>query len=178
MTQELERYALQLEPLTVQITLSPTTNDNSSSASLDLSQSYYELLEAEFDRVYQEFTRRVSTVKAIAKDIVALYTELGVQNSQVDQSIIDFGASEPERLGLKREDIEKLRGKKEKLLDEKERRQEQVEDLKNEIEELWEKLGIEIYEQRTFLAGHRGCSLETVRGVWIRRHHWALGQSD
>lgn len=175
MTQELEKYASQLEPLTVQITLSPATNDDSFSTSLDLSQSYYERLEAEFDRIYQEFTRRVSTVKAIAKDIINLYTELGIQASQIDQSIIDFGATEPERLGLKREDIEQLRGKKERLLDEKERRQEQVEDLKNEIEELWEKLGIEIHEQRTFLVEHRGCSLETIRGVWIQRHRWVFG---
>lgn len=115
--------------------------------------------------MYQEFTRRVSTVKAIAKDIINLYTELGIQNSQIDQSIIDFGAAEPERLGLKREDIEQLRGKKEKLLDEKDKRQEQIEDLKNEIEELWEKLGIEIHEQRTFLTEHKGCDLKTIRGV-------------
>lgn len=132
---------------------------------------YCERLEAESNRVYQEFTRRVSTVKAIAKDIINLYAELGIPITQVDQPIIDFGTSEPERLGLKREDIEQLRGKKEKLLDEKEKRQEQVEDLKNEIEELWEKLGIEIHEQRTFLAKNRGCDLKTIREVCVQRHH-------
>lgn len=178
LAQALEKYASQLETSILQITLPPTANDPSPHASLDLSQSYYERLEAEFDRVYQEFTRRVSTVKAIAKDIINLYSELGTQNSQIDQSIIDFGAAEPERLGLKREDIEQLRGKKEMLLDEKDKRQEQIEDLKNEIEELWEKLGIEIHEQRTFLAEHRGCDLKTIRGVWIQTHRWILEYSN
>lgn len=169
LAQALEKYVSQLEPSMLQIP-PPPINDPTSSAPLDLSQSYYGRLEAEFDRVYQEFTRRVSTVKAIARDIVILYTELGVPNTQLDQSIIDFGIAEPERLGLKREDIEKLRGNKEKLLDEKEKRQEQIEDLKNEIEELWEKLGIEIHEQRKFLAEHRGCDLETIREVRIWGH--------
>lgn len=150
------------------------TNDSTSSVSLDLSQPYCERLEAEFDRVYQEFMRRVSAVKSIAKEIMNLYAELGIPNGQTDQSIIDFGATEPERLGLKREDIERLRGKKEKLLDEKEKRQEQIEDVKNEIGELWEKLGVGILEQRAFLTRHQGCDLKTIHAVSIRRHHRVL----
>lgn len=165
LAQALEQYASRLESSTIQIPLPPATNDPTSITTFDLSQTYYERLEAEFNRVYQEFTKRVAAVKSISRDIVSLYSELGIPNSQTDQSIIDFGASEPERLGLKKDDIERLRGKKEKLLDEKEKRQAQVEDLKNELGDLWEKLGIESQEQRAFMAQHNGCDSKTIRGV-------------
>lgn len=160
----LEQYASRLEPSIIQVPLPPETNDPISTP-FDLSQSYYKRLEGEFNRVKQVFAKRAATVKSITKDIVSLYGELGLSSSQIDQSIIDFGATEPERLGLTMDDIERLKGKKEKLLAEILKRQTQVNDLKNEIVELWEKLGVETEEQDSFLSQHRGCDPRTIHGV-------------
>lgn len=165
MAQALEQYASRLESSIIQIPLPPATDDPASIVSFDLSQSYYERLEAEFNRVYQEFTRRTTTVESISKEIIALYTELGIPKSQIDKNIVELGPTQPERLGLMKDDIERLKGKREKLLGEKERRKTQVEDIKSGIAELWQKLGVGAQEQRAFLNQNRGYDLKTIHEV-------------
>jgi protein regulator of cytokinesis 1 len=161
----LDTYASRLEPSVVQIHLPPITNDPASIASFDLSEAYYDRLEQEFNRIYEEFTRRVSTVAALAKEIINLYAELGIPKAQLDRSIVEYGAAEPERLGLSKDDIDRLKSKKSKLVDERERRRSKAEELKRDIQELWIKLGIEENEKKLFLAKHRGCDVRTIQEV-------------
>lgn len=165
LSQALEQYASRLEPATLQVTLPPATNDPAAIASLDLSLSYYEKLKEEFTRVYQEFSQRAKTVQSISREIINLYNELGIPKSQIDRNVVEFGTSQPERLGLLNDDLDYLRGKKDVLLAEKEKRNAQIEDLKIEIGELWEKLGVDPQEQKTFLAQRRGYDLKTIREV-------------
>jgi protein regulator of cytokinesis 1 len=149
----------------VQIELPPITNDPATVTSYDLSYDYYERLEQEFNRVYQEFTRRRSTVSSLAKEIITLYAELGVPSAQSDRSIVEYGATEPERLGLTKGDIEQLKSKKAKLMDEKDRRLFKAEELKREINELWTKLCVDEDDKKLFLAQHRGCDMRTIESV-------------
>ena len=161
----LEQYAERLEPSVIQVPLPPVTNDSSSIASFDLSYAYYERLDNECNRVYNEYSKRVATVTSLSKDIISLYAELGVPNAQTDRSIVEFGAKDPEKLGLKLDDLQRLREKKEKLAGEMERRREKINDLKQEIEGLWEKLGVDPAERKRFLAQHRGHNMKVIRGV-------------
>lgn len=163
LSQALEKYASRLEPTTLQVTLPPATDDPNIIASLDLSHSYYEKLKEEFTRVYQEFSQRSKTVESISGEIINLYNELGIPKSQIDRNIVEFGTSQPERLGLLDSDLDYLKGKKDVLLGEKEKRNAQIEDLKIEIGELWERLGVESQEQKAFLAQHRAYDLKTIR---------------
>lgn len=171
LSQALEQYASRLEPATLQVTLPPATNDPAAIASLDLSLSYYEKLKEEFTRVYQEFSQRAKTVQSISREIINLYNELGIPKSQIDRNVVEFGTSQPERLGLLNDDLDYLRGKKDVLLAEKEKRNAQIEDLKIEIGELWEKLGVDPQEQKTFLAQRRGYDLKTIREVRFTDNH-------
>src|SRR5687768_11867355 len=91
----LEQYADRLEPSIIRISLPPATNDSSSIGSFDLSYAYYERLDNECNRVYNEYTKRIASVTSLAKDIINLYAELGVPSTQIDRSIVEFGASDP-----------------------------------------------------------------------------------
>lgn len=166
----LETYASRLEPSIVQITLPPITNDLASVTNFDLSNDYYEQLEQEFTRVYQEFTRRGSAVSTLAKEIINLYAELGIPSAQADSTIVEYGMTEPERLGLTKGNIEQLKSKKAKLVDEKERRLINAEELKLEINELWTKLGVEENDKTAFLAQHRGCDMRTLQDLEDELH--------
>jgi len=104
-------------------------------------------------------------VAALAKEIINLYAELGIPKAQLDRSIVEYGAAEPERLGLSKDDIDRLKSKKSKLVDERERRRSKAEGLKRDIQELWIKLGIEENEKKLFLAKHRGCDVRTIQEV-------------
>lgn len=160
-----EEYAARLEPGIIQVPLPPATNDSSSVASFDLSYAYYERLENECSRLHNEYSKRVANVTSLAKDIINLYAELGTTGSGIDKRIVEFGATDPEKLGLKLDDLDNLKGKRERLINEKEKRGEKIEDLKQEIGELWEKLGVEPLERKRFLAQNRGFGLKIIREV-------------
>lgn len=161
----LETYASRLEPSIVQIPLPPSTNDSATIASFDLSQAYYDRLENEFNRVYEEYTRRASAVESVAKDIINLYAELGIPSAQIDKKITEYGASEPDRLGLAKDDIDRLKLKRTKLVDERDRRRAKAEEYKREIQELWAKLGVDESDKKLFLAQHRGSDMRTIQEV-------------
>ncbi|KAL7268293.1 Microtubule bundling protein [Rhizina undulata] len=159
----LSSYATYMESSLVRIPLPPVTDDSSVVSSFDLSHEYYDKLEAEFERVYQEYSRRLATVDALAKEIINLYAELGVPSEQIDREIVQYGNSEPQKIGLRTDQIESLQEKKRKLVDERERRKVKGEHLKNEIANLWDKLDVDESQRKSFLAQHRGFDLKCIR---------------
>lgn len=101
----------------------------------------------------------------MAHEIIKLYADLGTPAAQIDQTIIQCANSEPERLGLTKDDIDILGQKKARLVEEREIRQARVAELKGEVGKLWEKLGMEERDRKMFLAQHRGYDLKCIQEV-------------
>jgi Ase1/PRC1/MAP65 family protein len=162
LAQALESYSLHLEPTFVQLELPPTGPNQSISPSFDLSSAYVDKLDAEFTRVYEEYTRRVATVKVLAENMIQLWAELGTPQAQTDGAIVKYYRDAPEQLGLHEEDLARLRSKRDKLLDEKKNRERRLKDLRSAVEGLWEKLGIDEMERKAFLNSNRGCGIRQI----------------
>ncbi|KAL2357557.1 microtubule associated protein-domain-containing protein [Cryomyces antarcticus] len=162
LVQALESYASHLEPSFVQIELPPTSPNAKISPSFDLSPSYVTSLDNEFTRVYEEYTRRVATVKALAEEIVHLWGELGTPQAQIDSSIVECLPDAPEQLGLHQDDLSRLRARREKLFEERRGRERRLKELRTTVEGLWDRLGIEELERRKFLANNRGWGLRAI----------------
>ncbi|KAL2024711.1 hypothetical protein VTK56DRAFT_6912 [Thermocarpiscus australiensis] len=162
LAQALESYSLHLEPGFVKLALPPTGPKDSIPPTFDLSPTYVDKLDAEFTRVYEEYTRRVATVKALAENIIQLWAELGTPQAQTDSAIVKYYRDAPEQLGLHEEDIARLRSKRDKLSEEKKNRERRLKDLKSGVEALWEKLGVEEKERKAFLNSNRGCGIRQI----------------
>ncbi|KAK4152069.1 microtubule associated protein-domain-containing protein [Chaetomidium leptoderma] len=162
LVQALESYSLHLEPTFVKLALPPTAPNQSIPPSFDLSPAYVDKLDAEFTRVYEEYTRRVATVKTLAENMIQLWAELGTPQAQTDGAIVKYYRDAPEQLGLHEEDLARLRAKRDKLLEEKKNRERRLRDLKSTVEGLWERLGIEERERKAFLNGNRGCGVRQI----------------
>lgn len=162
MAQALESYSLHLEPTFVKLALPPTGPNQSIPPTFDLSPAYVDKLDAEFTRVYEEYTRRVATVKALAENIIQLWAELGTPQAQTDGAIVKYYRDAPEQLGLHEEDIARLRSKRDKLSEEKKNRERRLKDLRSAVDALWEKLGIEEQERKAFLNSNRGCGIRQI----------------
>ncbi|KAH6624706.1 microtubule associated protein-domain-containing protein [Chaetomium sp. MPI-SDFR-AT-0129] len=162
LVQALESYSLHLEPTFVELDLPPTGPNQSIPPSFDLSPAYVDKLDAEFTRVYEEYTRRVATVKTLAENIIQLWAELGTPQAQTDGAIVKYYRDAPEQLGLHEEDLSRLRTKRDKLVDEKKGREKRLRDLKAAVETLWDKLGIEEAERKGFLNANRGCGIRQI----------------
>lgn len=119
-------------------------------------------LDDEFTRVYEEYTRRVATVKALSENIIQLWAELGTPQAQTDATIVKYYRDSPEQLGLHEDDITRLRARRDKLGDEKKAREKRLKDLKITVEGLWERLGVEEHERKRFLNGNRGCGVRQI----------------
>ena len=119
-------------------------------------------LDNEFSRVYEEYTRRIANVKAIAEEVVNLWAELGTPQAQTDSTIVKHYRNAPEQLGLHGQDIHKLEIRREKLLEEKRGRERKLKELRTTVEALWDRLGVEECDRRRFLAGNRGCGLRSI----------------
>jgi protein regulator of cytokinesis 1 len=130
--------------------------------SFDLSPAYVDQLDAEFTRVYEEYTRRVAAVKAVAENIIQLWAELGTPQAQTDNAIVKYYRDAPEQLGLHEEDIARLRAKRDKLLEEKKNREKRLRDLRTAVEALWEKLGVDEGDRKAFLNSNRGCGMRQI----------------
>ncbi|KAI5807063.1 microtubule associated protein-domain-containing protein [Geopyxis carbonaria] len=165
MVHAVERYAQHMEASLVQIPLPPRDNDPAAGKDFDISHTYLERLEREFERIYAEYTRRVGTVGSLAKEAINLYGELGSAPEQVDRQILEYGATDPVKLGIAKEDIERLRSTRQRLINEKEKRISRAEEYKQQITEIWEKLGGESRELKIFMAKHRGCDLACMRAL-------------
>jgi len=162
LVQALESYSSHLESSFIKIALPPTAPNSTVPPTFDLSPIYVTALDDEFTRVYEEYTRRVATVKALSENIIQLWAELGTPQAQTDGMIVKYYRDSPEQLGLHEEDIARLRSKRDKLADEKKSREKRLKDLKMTVERLWEKLGVEEHERKKFLNGNRGCGVRQI----------------
>ncbi|KAI0128814.1 microtubule associated protein-domain-containing protein [Xylariales sp. AK1849] len=162
LVQALESYSSHLEPTFVRIALPPTGPNQSLPPTFDLSPSYVDKLDDEFTRVYEEYTRRVTTVKALSEHMIQLWAELGTPQAQTDGGIVKYYRDAPEQLGLHEDDIARLRSRRDKLAEEKKSREKRLKDLKASVEALWEKLGVTESERKAFLNGNRGCGIRQI----------------
>ena len=112
--------------------------------------------------MYEEYTRRIASVKALAEDIVNLWAELGTPQAQTESSIVKYYREAPEQLGLHQNDIQRLQAKRDRLIEEKRGRERKLKELKSTVESLWDRLGVEETDRKRFLAGNRGCGLRTI----------------
>jgi protein regulator of cytokinesis 1 len=164
LVQALESYSSHLEPNFVRIALPPTGEGKSSlpPPTFDLSNAYIEQLDKEFTRVYEEYSRRTSTVQSIASNIISLWAELGTPQAQTEPTISKFYRDSPEQLGLHEDDISRLRVRRDKLAVEKRNREKRLQELRTAVDALWQKLGIEEADQNAFVNANRGCGLRQV----------------
>ncbi|CAI4219101.1 unnamed protein product [Parascedosporium putredinis] len=146
LVQALESYSSHLEPTFVRISLPYGSQP----------------LDNEFTRVYEEYSRRVATVKTVCEQIIQLWAELGTPQAQTDGAIVKYYRDAPEQLGLHEEDIVRLRARKEKLSDEKKNRERRLKELKAAVEALWNKLGIDEGERKAFTNANRGCGVRQI----------------
>ncbi|KAI0024902.1 microtubule associated protein-domain-containing protein [Xylariomycetidae sp. FL0641] len=160
--QALESYSSHLESSFVKIALPPTGPNQSIPPSFDLSPAYVDKLDDEFTRVYEEYTRRVSTVKSLSENIIQLWAELGTPQAQTDGAIVKYYRDAPEQLGLHEDDLNRLRSKRDKLADEKRNREKRLRDLRAAVDALWEKLNIEESDRKAFLNSNRGCGVRQI----------------
>ncbi|KAM0241473.1 hypothetical protein ACHAP5_007590 [Fusarium lateritium] len=158
----LESYSSHLEPTFVQIPLPPTGPNQSIPANFDLSSTYVDKLDSEFTRVYEEYSRRIATVQALADQTIGLWAELGIPQAQQDGAIVKYYRDSPEQLGLHEEDINRLRAKRDRLSDEKKNREKKLKELKVAVEALWIKLGVDESETKPFLNANRGCGVRQI----------------
>ena len=162
MAETLESYSSHLEPGFVKLKLPPTAPNQSIPLNFDLSENYVNQLDAEFARVYEEYTRRCETVREVATNIIDLWAELGIPQSQTDPAILKFYRDSPEQLGLLESDIARLCSKRDKLVEEKKNRERRLQTLKSQVEALWEKLEVDEEERKAFLNNNRGCGLRQI----------------
>ncbi|KAF5025601.1 hypothetical protein F66182_2302 [Fusarium sp. NRRL 66182] len=158
----LESYSSHLEPTFVQIPLPPTGPNQSIPPNFDLSSTYVDKLDSEFTRVYEEYSRRIATIQALADQIIGLWAELGIPQAQQDGAIVKYYRDAPEQLGLHEEDIGRLRAKRDKLSDEKKNREKKLKELRAAVEALWIKLGVDESETKPFLNSNRGCGVRQI----------------
>ncbi|KAJ3519809.1 hypothetical protein NM208_g13976 [Fusarium decemcellulare] len=162
LVQALESYSSHLEPTFVQIALPPTGPNQSIPPNFDLSPSYVDKLDNEFTRVYEEYSRRIATVQALADQTIGLWAELGIPQAQQDGAIVKYYRDAPEQLGLHEEDINRLRSKRDRLCDEKKNREKKLRELRSAVEALWVKLGVDESETKPFLNANRGCGVRQI----------------
>ena len=112
--------------------------------------------------MYEEYTRRIESVKVAAEEIVNLWAELGTPQAQTESSIVKHYRDAPEQLGLHENDIQRLQAKRDRLSEEKRTRERKLKELKSTVEGLWDRLGVEQTDRKRFLAGNRGCGLRAI----------------
>ena len=162
LAQAIESYSSHLEPSFTRVQLPPTADNATCPPTFDLSHAYFSKLDDEFTRVYNEYEKRLQTVKSLSAEIINLWAELGTPQAQTDSNIVSLSQEAPEQLGLHKEDIVRLQAKRDKLVEEKKSREKRLKDLRTQIEALWERLGISEADQKQFLAANRGCGMRTV----------------
>ena len=141
----------------------PVASANGSIAlTFDLSPTNVASLDKEFSRVYEEYTRRIASVKSLGKDVVRLWAEMGTPQAQTDLSIVQHYRDTPEQLGLHEADIQRLLLKRDKLVEEKRDRERKLKELNETVERLWDRLGVIEADRKRFLAGNRGCGLRAI----------------
>lgn len=161
----MESYSSHLEPSFIQIKLPPTSSGADVPPTFDLSPSYINSVDAEFSRVYEEYTKRVTVVQQYSEDIVKLWAELGTPQAQTESTIIEHWRDSPEQLGLHKDDLSHLKHRREKLFEEKKGREKKMKELRGAVECLWDRLTVNQQDRKAFLASNRGCGLRTINDL-------------
>jgi len=154
-----------LEPTFLKIDLPPVSSDGSVPPTFDLSPSYIASVDSEFTCVYEEYTRRVSSVQQTSQEIITLWAELGTPQAQTDGVIVKYWRDSPEQIGLHQDDISNLCARRDKLLEEKRGRERRLKELRTTVEGLWDRLGVAQRDRKAFLAGNRGCGLRAINDL-------------
>ncbi|KAK6533599.1 hypothetical protein TWF694_002536 [Orbilia ellipsospora] len=160
LVQAIESYACNMEEGFVRTQLPNLTNPT---YTFKITGSSKQKLEVEFSRVYEEFTRRIATVKSLCADIVNLWAELGTPTQYIDRKIVETCRDGYENYDIRMDSITSLRSKKAKLADEKTIRERRIQAIHQELQPLWEKFQEDEHEEQRFLQKNRGCSLEVVQ---------------
>jgi len=162
LVEALQSYSSHLEPSFLQISLPAVAANGTIPPTFNLSPTYINSVDAEFTRVYDEYNKRISTVSQVSEQIVKLWAELGTPQAQTDDHIVRCWREAPEQIGLHHEDIKKLTLRRDKLLDEKRNREKKLNNLKTQVETLWDRLGVEEQDRKTFNARCRGCGIKQI----------------
>ncbi|KAF3930548.1 hypothetical protein ABW19_dt0202806 [Dactylella cylindrospora] len=162
LVQAIESYACHMEDGFVRIQLPSLTNPT---YTFKITTSSLQKLEAEFSRVYEEYTRRIATVKSLSADIVNLWAELGTPTHLIDRKIVEMcrETGNYSSYDIKMDNITSLRARKQKLFDEKSVRERKITEIHKQLQPLWEKFKQDDNEEQRFLQSNRGCSLDAMQ---------------
>jgi protein regulator of cytokinesis 1 len=158
----IDSYASHLEPSFCKVPLPPLGPNAIIPPSFDLSHAYFSLLDDEFTRVYDEYERRINTVRTTCSEIITLWAELGTPQAQTESNIVEHARESPEQLGLHKDDVGRLLAKRDRLVDEKQAREKRIHQIGAQMEQLWERLCIPEEECRIFKARNRGVGMRII----------------
>jgi protein regulator of cytokinesis 1 len=119
-------------------------------------------LDDEFSSVYDEYERRLNTVRTLCSEIITLWAELGTPQAQTESNIVEHARDAPEQLGLHKDDLSRMQAKRDRLLDEKKSREKRIQQIGAQMEQLWDRLCIPEEECRAFLARNRGVGMRII----------------
>ncbi|EWC48221.1 hypothetical protein DRE_02325 [Drechslerella stenobrocha 248] len=160
LVQAIQSYACNMEEGFVRTQLPSLTNPT---YTFKITATSKQKLEVEFSRVYEEFTRRIATVKSLCADIVNLWAELGTPTHLIDRKIVEMCRENYDGHDIRMDAITTLRAKKQKLSDEKSVRERRIKEIHQQLQPLWEKFQQDEQEEQRFLQKNRGCSLEVMQ---------------
>lgn len=131
----------------------------------DISPSYISSVDAEFSRVYEEYTRRVTLVQQLSQEIITFWAELGTPQAQTETSIVEHWQDSPEQIGLHQDDVNRLKSKRDRLAEEKRARERKLKDLRASVESLWNRLQVDDADRKAFQSRNRGCGLRAINDL-------------
>ncbi|KAK6363215.1 hypothetical protein TWF730_000658 [Orbilia blumenaviensis] len=160
LVQALQSFACKFEDGFLRLQLPNLTNPT---YTFKITEASKKKLESEFARVYEEFTRRIATVKTLSAEIVNLWADLGTPTHLIDRKIVEACRENYDGFDVKPDAIGALRAKKQKLADEKAIRERKINDIHQQLQPLWEKFQQDDQEEDRFLQQNRGCSLSVIQ---------------
>lgn len=155
---QLSEVGEKVDGITILQGLEPPENKDD----LDLTNSYLYRLEAEIQRWKNERKERMAQASMMAAQIVSLWADLGTSQDQIDPNLMANYKSNPELLGTKVNDMERLKTLVQDLLEEKEKRTNRINALSKTISVLWGKLSEEDAYIDDFERMNRGLSLDVL----------------
>ncbi|OLL23067.1 Anaphase spindle elongation protein 1 [Neolecta irregularis DAH-3] len=119
---------------------------------------------AEINRCSEELKRRRRVVSQLCTQIIQLIAEREINitdETEFDRAIV-LSRDNPDIIGLSGDILEKLNLKKEAMVAEKVKREAHLESLKGAIMPLWEKLGVNMEDAKTFISSNRGITDKVI----------------
>ncbi|EGX51388.1 hypothetical protein AOL_s00054g458 [Orbilia oligospora ATCC 24927] len=183
LVQALQSYVCKLEDGFLRLQLPNLTNPT---YTFKITGASKKKLEVEFARVYEEFTRRIATVKTLSAEIVNLWADLGTPSHLLDRKIVDACRENYDGFDIKLDAITALRSKKQKLVDERTIRERKINDIHQQLQPLWEKFQQDDQEEDRFLQQNRGFSLSVIQNwenelerlLEVKKEHMHIFISD